>query len=160
MAIRILIDRVVNTNLKKKSVIVRLSNTQPELAYRQLEIILSREIDEVAYVSSLMVKELREMWEQAKPIDADRYKETEQKASSIPFYEMVTASVDSFQKMGVSEAYTAIMGLLDDNTEIKGQLLLIFRNLGLEPSKETMRQREQLLWLLVLSLINLEKDDN
>lgn len=164
MAIRNFIYKIIPTNLKKQSVFLRLANTQPELTYREFELVLSRDVDGVQYVKNLKDNDLRALWEAATPIDANVYEESKVQVGYVPFYEQLVANAfTGLQKVDLDTAYNQVLTLMNDHEDIKAQFIAINKNLRLNADERSpsASKREQLLWLLVLSLVNLiDKDDN
>jgi len=163
MAIKPFVYKVIPTNLKKKSVFLRLLNTQPELAFREIELVVSRDLDVTERVAKLTTKELRGLWEQATEITEEEYRDAKTEVDYAPFYEtLLDRAFDGLQKLDIDVAHSQIVALLDNNDEIKAQFTAINRNLRLDVDDRgtAIKKREQVLWFLVLSIINLLNEDN
>lgn len=163
MAIRTLIVRVVPTNLRKKSVFLRLANTQPALAYRQRELVLPTDVDEVTYVQNLRAAELRKLWETAEPITEADYEEAKIQVDYAPFYEaLIDRAFEGLQVLDIDEAHRRLVTFLDNNPDVKAQFIAINKNLRLDVADGSLPvvKREQVLWFLVLSLVNVIGGDD
>ena len=155
MPIEFVIINVVPTNINKQSAILHLNNTDVVEGYRAYELRLAQSVNANDYINGLPQPTLLAFWNQGVVIDQAVYDASRLTVELAPFYNIiVTHAFSTLQSDTLDNVHSQVLTLLTNHTDIQAQLVAISSNLGLS-SNTPQQKREQLLWVLVLSLINL-----
>ena len=153
MTIQARIHKVISTNRDKKSIILYLSNDDPSLTFRKLEIRLANTVDEVDQLSGLRQPALLNLWNRGITLSEVEYKLSIRRSHADYSKSLVLKAIDALQTNDIDTSYALLLSFLDSNTEVKTELTDILQNLD-ALNGTTVSKRERILWFLIYSLAN------